>query len=202
MTICSDEQAAVLDLILASTSPYRRQQLTQFGLSFSVRDSAVDEVCLDDEPPVAFALRMAKNKAEAVASDFPDAWVIGADQVCEFENQIIRKPGNHLRASQQLANFSGKTVLFHSALSVVHLASGGCISSNTLTKVCFKNNSQAVIEHYLHLDQPYDCAGSFKIESQGLRLMHSVESTDPSALVGLPLIALCSALTTLGYPKL
>ena len=196
---CSDGRA-VDALILASTSPYRQQQLRQFGLSFGVQASEVNELCQENESPVSFALRMAEAKAHAVAEKFPDSWVIGADQVCEFEGRIISKPGNHKNATQQLNEFSGNKVLFHSALSVVHQASGRAHSSNTITTVHFKQLTADTIASYLLNDQPYDCAGSFKVESQGLRLMRSVESNDPSALVGLPLIALCRALDKLFYP--
>lgn len=200
MTTCFDLNVNVENLILASTSPYRRDQLTQFGLSFKAVNSGVNELCQENESPVSFALRMAEAKANAVADKYPESWVIGADQVCEFEGEIIRKPGNHNAAVNQLLSFSNKTVLFHSALTVAHKSSGGKVSSNTITKVSFKNNSRQFIDEYLYSDQPYDCAGSFKVESQGLRLMRTVESTDPSALIGLPLIALCQALGKLSFP--
>ncbi len=197
MTTCSEGK--VHDLILASTSPYRRQQLKQLGVRFAACSPLVEEVCQEGESPVNFALRMAEAKAKAVAAQYPDAWVVGADQVCEFQGDIIRKPGSHEIATAQLSTFSGKQVLFHSALSVTHFQHEHLVTNNTITKVTFKKLTAQQIESYLKSDQPYDCAGAFKIESQGLRLMQSVQSNDPSALVGLPLIALCDALDSLGF---
>lgn len=197
MTTCSEDK--VHGLILASTSPYRRQQMEQLGLKFNVCAPEIEELCLQNETPVNFALRMAAAKATKVAEQFTKAWVVGADQVCEFKGDIIRKPGDYKTARKQLANFSGKEVQFHSALTVIKPGQSRSIASNTVTKVTFKKLTPEQIERYLLIDQPYDCAGAFKIESQGLRLMQSVQSKDPSALVGLPLIALCDALESMDF---
>lgn len=186
-----------MELLLASTSPYRRQQLAQLGHPFEVLGPQVDEVMEPGEAPEGFALRMAEAKAKAVAAVRPDAYVIGGDQVCAFDGAVIRKPGNHTTAQAQLLQFSGQQVVFHSALVVIK--GNHTIKSNTLTTVNFRTLSAHDVERYLQLDQPYDCAGSFKIEQAGLTLMRSVQSDDPSALMGLPLIALSAALRDLGF---
>lgn len=188
-----------MELLLASTSPYRRQQLAQLGWRFEVLGPQVDEVMEPGEAPEVFALRMAEAKALSVAATRPDAFVIGGDQVCAFNGEVVRKPGNHENARAQLLRFSGQRVDFYSALAVVK--GDRTIRHNTLTAVFFRTLSDDQIERYLQWDQPYDCAGSFKVEQAGLTLMRSVQSDDPSALMGLPLIALSEALRTLGYPS-
>ncbi len=184
-------------LILASSSPYRQAQLNQLGLSFKVVHPQITELNLVNEKPAPFAQRMAYEKAKAVSSKYQNAIVIGADQVCEFNGQIIRKPRDHVTAKQQLLSFSGNQVIFHSALCVMHQDEQ--LNNLSETTIRFRKLTINLIEQYLLHDQPYDCAGSFKIEKSGLRLMKSVQSNDPSALIGLPLIALTESLNQLGF---
>ena len=186
-------------LILASTSPYRRQLLARLGLPFEVMRPDVDETPLSDELPAALSRRLSDHKAWAVARRFPDAWVIGSDQVAELHGQALGKPGNFERAAGQLAACSGQRVRFHTAASLVHMASDRTLRIGDLTQVQFRQLTSAEIERYLHAEQPYDCAGSFKVEGLGASLFESVDSRDPTALIGLPLIALAQALREVGF---
>lgn len=182
------------ELILASSSPYRQQQLRQLGFMFNAISPKLKEQPQQGETPKAFALRMAQQKAAKIATRHQSAIVIAADQVCQFKQQIIGKPHNHQTAVQQLSDFSGQQVLFHSALSVHCAERNKIINSSTLTTVHFRHLQTQEIERYLKADRAYDCAGSFKIESKGLLLMQKVQSEDPSALIGLPIISLNHAL--------
>lgn len=186
-------------LILASTSPYRRQLLSRLGLAFDVISPDVDEACLFNESPTAQAQRLAEAKARAVAKDHREAWVIGADQVAELNGQALGKPGNFERAADQLSAASGQRVLFHSAVSLHRYAGKQAMRFCDLTVVQFRALSTVEIERYLHAEQPYDCAGSFKSEGLGITLFDAIESHDPTALIGLPLIALASALRQAGF---
>lgn len=187
--ICSNRE-----LILASSSRYRQQQLLQLGVKFKAISPKLDEQPQQGETPKHFALRMAQQKAAKIAAQHQSAIVIAADQVCQFKQQIIGKPHTHQAAVQQLSDFSAQQVLFHSALSVQCLELQQIINSSTLTTVQFRELQAQEIEAYLKADQAYDCAGSFKIESKGLLLMQKVQSDDPSALIGLPIISLNHAL--------
>ncbi|MCS5587804.1 MAG: Maf family nucleotide pyrophosphatase [Porticoccaceae bacterium] len=188
-------------LILASTSPYKKMLLERLQLEFSCRSPQVDETPHNGEHPSAMAQRLAEQKALAVATKFPNALVIGADQVADLNGKTLGKPGNHQRAVAQLRAQSGQKMKFHCAISVVQQLSNGKILKQTrvnTTEVQFRTLNQQQIDNYLHSDQPYDCAGSFKVEALGISLFSSVNSNDPSSLIGLPLIDLCSILADYG----
>lgn len=185
-------------LVLASTSPYRRELLARFGLPFTADRPEVDESPLPGEAPAALAVRLADAKARAVAARHPTAWVIGADQVAELDGQPLGKPGTRDRALAQLMAASGRSVAFHTAFSVVGPAPGPRAHAD-LTRVRFRMLAPDAVGRYLDAEQPYDCAGAFKCEGLGIVLFESIASDDPTALVGLPLIALASALRSVGY---
>jgi septum formation protein len=190
-------------LILASSSEYRRAMLQRLGLEFSCYAADIDETGYPAENATQLAARLASEKARQVAELFPEAMVIGCDQTAELNGLILGKPGNHQQATEQLAMQSGNTVLFHSALTVLTCSKAGEIKrldAIDTTRVNFRQLTLQQIDRYLLIDQPYDCAGSFKAESLGISLFSSVESNDPSSLIGLPLIALCSMLEEFGLP--
>ena len=186
-------------LVLASTSPYRRQLLERLGLPFEVIRPETDETPLSNESPSSLADRLAEMKARSVAQRHPQAWVIGSDQVAEFGGQPMSKPGDFERAADQLAAASGRTINFHTAVTVYRHSDRRAMRLHDTTRVRFRTLSSAEIERYLHAEQPYDCAGSFKVEGLGITLFESVDSSDPTALIGLPLIALAGALRAVGY---
>jgi septum formation protein len=183
-------------LILASGSQYRQTQLRGLGLPFICQPAQIDESPFPGESPSQTANRLALYKAEAVALCFPEAIIIGCDQTGELDGALLNKPGHHMAALQQLRAMAGKTVHFHSALVVIagDWQSHDCVT----TDVTLRDLTEHEIERYLLRDTPYDCAGSFKIESAGSVLMQSVRSDDPSALIGLPLIRLCQRLREIG----
>lgn len=189
-------------LVLASTSRYRRELLTRLRLPFGVENPQVDETPLPDERPAALALRLALAKAEAVAQRLPAAVVIGSDQVADLDGQPIGKPGTHERAVAQLRAMSGRSVVFQTAVAVVRRDTGFAGTALAPVTVRFRELSDAEIEHYLHAEQPYDCAGSAKSEALGIALLQSLESDDPTALVGLPLIRTCELLRRAGIDPL
>ena len=187
-------------LILASSSPYRQEMLKRFGLPFSAVPPHVDETPLIGESPTDLALRLARAKALAVARQYPGTVVIGSDQVATFDGKAIGKPGNHEAAIAQLRMLSGQSVDFHSAL---------CITDGTrqeiddvVTSCRFRNLSMAEIEHYLNIEKPYDTAGSAKAEGLGIALMDAMQCDDPTAIIGLPLIALARMLRSFGINPL
>jgi septum formation protein len=184
-------------LILASTSRYRRELLTRLRVPFDVVSPEVDETALPSEAPHALAQRLALAKAEAVAALQPGAFVIGSDQVVDLNGVGISKPGTHEAAAEQLRQMSGQALVFHTAVALV--APRFSQVRNVQIKVQFKSLSSALIERYLRLEQPYDCAGSAKSEGLGISLLTSVESADPTALIGLPLITVCGLLEEAGY---
>lgn len=186
-------------LVLASTSPYRRELLNRLGLRFDVARPEVDETPLANESPMTQAQRLADAKARSVGERLHQAWVIGSDQVAELNGQALGKPGSFERAADQLAAASGRRVQFHTAVSVYRHADRRSLHFTDLTVVQFRNLSNAEIERYLHAEQPYDCAGSFKAEGLGICLFDAIDSRDPTALVGLPLIALAQALRQAGF---
>lgn len=190
------------ELILASTSRYRRELLERLHLPFSVRAPEVDESVRPGESPAAAASRLALEKARAVAKVKPAAVVIGSDQVADLEGQAIGKPGTHERAQAQLRAMSGKTLVFHTAIAVVCIARGYEAQSTAPVTVRLRKLGDAEIEHYLRTEAPYDCAGSAKVEALGIALLESVESDDPTALVGLPLIRTCELLRAVGIDPL
>lgn len=186
-------------LVLGSTSPYRRALLARLGIAFDVARPEVDETPLLAETPGALAIRLADAKARAVAERHPDAWVIGADQVAELDGSALGKPGSFERAADQLSASSGRRVAFHTAVCLYRRADHHAIAFHDRTQVQFRTIDNGEIERYLHAEKPYDCAGSFKAEGLGITLFESIESSDPTALVGLPLIALSSALRRVGF---
>ncbi|MFO1218968.1 MAG: Maf family nucleotide pyrophosphatase [Burkholderiaceae bacterium] len=189
-------------LILASTSRYRRELLQRLRVAFEVRSPGVDESALPGEPPRELAARLALAKARAVAHAEPDAAVIGSDQVADLDGQAIGKPGTHERAVAQLRAMSGRRVVFQTAVAVVHYAGGFERSALVPVTVHFRDLDDAEIERYLRAEQPYDCAGSAKCETLGIALTQAIESDDPTALVGLPLIRTCELLRAAGFDPL
>ena len=189
-------------LVLGSTSVYRRELLGRLGLPFDVAAPGVDETPLPGETPEALARRLALAKAQAVAARFPHAVVIGSDQVADLDGQPLGKPGTHERATAQLRQMRGRTVVFQTALSVVCRETGFAGSDLAPVRVQFRKLSDAEIEHYLRAEQPYDCAGSAKSEGLGIALLDAIDSDDPTALVGLPLIRTCQMLRAAGVALL
>lgn len=189
-------------LILASTSSYRRELLQRLRLPFDVESPAVDEEAAPDETPEKLASRLALAKARAVAARHPDAVVIGSDQVCDLDGQALGKPGNHAMALLQLRQLSGRAAIFHTAVAVVRTNVGFEQVELAPVRVQFRTLSDAEIERYLRLDEPYDCAGSAKCETLGIALMESITSDDPTALIGLPLIRTSRMLRQAGIDPL
>ena len=185
-------------LILASTSRYRRELLGRLRIPFEVAAPRVDETPLPGEAPRALALRLALAKAQAVAVQFPQAVVIGSDQVADLEGQPLGKPGQHDRAVAQLQSMRGRVVIFQTAVSVVCQASGFAETQLASVKVQFRELSDAEIEAYLQAEEPYDCAGSAKSEGLGIALLDQIDNDDPTALVGLPLIRTCQMIRAAG----
>jgi septum formation protein len=177
-------------LILASTSVYRRALLERLHLSFTMLSPDVDESPLHDELPVQTAMRLAEAKAFAITPVVANAVIIGSDQVAVLNGKRLGKPGSHAVAVQQLRAMRGQHVDFHTALCLRNLVTRNRQLENVPTTVKFRNYTDAQIEHYLHLEQPYDCAGSAKVEGLGIALVERIDTTDPTALIGLPLIAL------------
>jgi septum formation protein len=189
-------------IILASTSVYRRQLLERLRLPFTVIASHVDEAALPGEPPEALARRLALAKAQAVAALHPDCLVIGSDQVADLEGEALGKPGTHARAVAQLQRMRGQTVIFQTAVAVVCQATGFARTELAAVKVRFRDLTDDQIEHYLLAEQPYDCAGSAKSEGFGIALLARIDNDDPTALVGLPLIRTCHLLEAAGLAVL
>lgn len=189
-------------LILASTSRYRRELLQRLRLPFEVVAPGVDETARPGEAPAALAARLALSKAEAVASRHPDAIVIGSDQVADLDGEAIGKPLDHERARRQLGRMSGRTVTFQTAVSVVRRETGFASTLLAPVRVSFRELDAAQIEYYLRAEQPYDCAGSARSEALGIALLSSIESDDPTTLVGLPLIRTCALLREAGIDPL
>ena len=189
-------------LVLGSTSRYRRELLERLRLPFTVERPEVDETPAPGETPQALARRLALEKAAAVAARHPQAVVIGADQVADLDGEAIGKPGTHENAVRQLRRMSGRRVVFHTALAVLRPATGFAQSALAPVEVQFRTLGDTEIEHYLRLEQPYDCAGSAKCETLGIALLAAIHSDDPTALVGLPLIRTCELLRAAGLDPL
>ena len=185
-------------VVLGSTSPYRRELLSRLRLRFEVAAPEVDETALAGEAPSALARRLALAKARAVAARYPEAAVIGSDQVADLDGAALGKPGNHERAVEQLRRMRGRCVIFHTALAVVCAARGFEQADLAPVRVTFRNYDDDEIEAYLRAEQPYDCAGSARSEGLGIALLEAIESDDPSALVGLPLIRTARMLRAAG----
>ncbi len=189
-------------LILASTSPYRRELLSRLGLPFEVANPQTDETPLPNETPEALSLRLSEAKARAVATLYPDALIIGSDQVATVDGKIYGKPGTHERAVAQLRELSGKTVNFFTGLCLFNAQSGIADVRGIPTLVTFHQLTDSEIENYLRREPAYNCAGSAKSEGLGIALISSMRGDDPNALVGLPLIALCDMLRQQGLSVL
>ncbi len=189
-------------LVLASTSRYRRELLARLRIPFSVRSPAIDEAPRSGEGPRELALRLALAKADAIAAAEPEAIVVGSDQVADLDGVGIGKPGDHERATAQLRSMRGRSVVFHTAVAVVCVASGFRAAEIAPVAVRFRALTDAEIEHYLRTEQPYDCAGSAKAETLGIALLDAIDSDDPTALIGLPLIRTCALLRRAGIDPL
>ena len=189
-------------LILGSTSRYRRELLERLKIPFQVASPDVDETPLPQEAPGVLAERLALAKARAVAALFPQAVVIGSDQVADLNGQSLGKPGTHDKAVVQLRLMRGQTVVFQTAVAVVCLETGFEQRSLAAVRVKFRDLTDDEIENYLHIEQPYDCAGSAKSEGLGIVLLASIDSDDPTTLIGLPLIRTCQMLRAAGIELL
>ena len=188
-------------LILASGSAYRKELLQRLRLPFEVMSPEIDETSLPDETPVDTAMRLAQAKAQKIAEQTSPALVIGSDQVATLDNHQIGKPGNHANALAQLQMMRGRSVVFHTALCLINTYPNSSKPHqivNIQTVVTFRDLPDAELDAYLKIEQPYDCAGSAKNEGLGIALIASIEGTDPTALTGLPLIALTSMLRNCG----
>ena len=186
-------------LVLASTSRYRKELLGRLRLSFEVASPDVDETPLAGETPLALANRLAVAKAHDVASrQAGNVWALGSDQVADLDGLPLGKPGGRHAAIAQLRAMSGRVVRFHTAICLAH-ADGRAFAECDLTKVQVRTLDDAEIERYVDAEQPYDCAGSFKSEGLGITLFDAIDNRDPSALVGLPLVATCRLLRQAGF---
>lgn len=188
-------------LFLASTSPYRRDLLSRLSIPFTTAAPLTDESAQSGELPARLAARLAVEKARAVAISNPGAVVIGSDQVAELDGTALGKPGDHETARRQLRASAGRVLLFHTAVHVI-AADGRAFSAIDLTRVHFRALTDTEIENYLRREKPYDCAGSFKAEGLGITLFDAIDSQDPTALVGLPLIATARLLRLAGIDPL
>jgi len=189
-------------LVLASTSPFRRELLARLGLTFATAAPDVDETRRPGEDPVALVRRLAEAKARAVAGTFPDALIIGSDQVACIGDAVLGKPGTRERAIEQLARAAGQAVVFQTGLCLYDAAAGRARVACEPFRVRFRPLSRAQIEGYVDREKPLNCAGSFKSEGLGVALFESMEGADPSALIGLPLIRLVALLAEAGVDPL
>lgn len=190
-------------LLLASSSPYRRQLMTRLGLEFESASPDIDESPADGEGPEHLAVRLAEQKAEALAPHYSGFWIIGSDQVaCLEDGTLLGKPGRHQRAVDQLTRSSGQTVSFMTGLALLDAGSGARQSHCEVFRAHFRQLSMAEIENYLQREKPYDCAGSFRMEGLGITLFNAMEGRDPNSLIGLPLIALADMLRQWGLNPL
>ena len=186
-------------LILGSTSRYRRELVERLHTPFTCVAPDVDEAPMPGEAPGALALRLALAKAHAVAALHPEAIVIGSDQVSDLNGQPMGKPGTHERAVEMLRAMRGQTVMFHTAVAVVCMATGFVQSDVAVIRTVFRSDlSEDAIERYLRAEQPYDCAGSAKSEGLGISLLDAIHSDDPTALIGLPMIRTCRMVRAAG----
>lgn len=183
-----------INIILASSSPYRAELLKRLQVQFTVRSPAIDEARLAGEPPADMVTRLANAKAAAIAEVEAGALVIASDQAAFLGQDPIGKPGNHAAAVEQLRRASGNNVVFYTGLCVLDTRSGRSQTDCIHSEVRFRSLTDSEIERYLALDKPYDCAGSFKSESLGITLVEQIAEEDPTALVGLPLIRLSEML--------
>ena len=185
-------------IVLASSSVYRRELLARLRLEFETASPDIDETRLPAESASAYVTRLAEAKARRVAQDFPQAVVIGSDQCARLGGQILGKPGNHANALRQLRAAQGKTVEFHTGLCVLRPSTGYADVDDVLFEVDFRRLEDAQLERYLLAEQPYDCAGSFRSEGYGICLFERMRGDDPTALIGLPVIRLVRMLEAAG----
>lgn len=184
-------------LVLASTSRYRRELLARLGWPFEVFAPEVIEAQGPDETPLAHCLRLAREKAQAVAAHHPEAVVIGSDQVLDLDGEAVSKPGDFATAFAQLQRCRGRTLICHTALCV--LAGGQAVVESVPTEIVYRDLPDADLIAYLERERPFDAAGAVKVETAGIKLLARVRSDDPTALIGLPLIRLCELLAPHGY---
>ncbi len=189
-------------VILGSTSRYRHELLSRLQIPFDTESPQVDETPQPGESPAVLAQRLALAKARDVSLRYPDAVVIGSDQVADLDGEPLGKPGSHERAVAQLRRMRGRTVVFQTAVAVVCRDSGFEALDMAAVRVVFRSLNDEEIERYLRIEQPYDCAGSAKSEGLGIALLERIDNDDPSALVGLPLIRTCQMLRAAGVPVL
>lgn len=189
-------------LILASSSPYRRQLLERLQLPFTAESPAIGETPEPGEAPAVLALRLATAKAGALAKAWPDALIIGSDQVASRDGAIVGKPGGHAEAHRQLAEASGATQVFYTGLCLLNTATGEAHQHLEAFSVTFRALEHELIEDYLRAEEPYDCAGSFKCEGLGIALFEQMQGPDTTSLMGLPLLALCRLLRREGVEPL
>lgn len=189
-------------LVLASSSPYRKQLLEKLRLDFIISSAHIDETAHKDEAGDEMAIRLAIAKAQAVAAHFTDHLIIGSDQVAMFEQRPLGKPGDRDNAIRQLNEQSGQAVKFYTGLCLLNSNDGNYLTALDTCTVYFKQLTEAQIRHYVELERPYDCAGSFKSEGLGIALFEKIEGDDPNALIGLPLIKLVSLLEQFGHSVL
>jgi len=190
--------AQARELVLGSSSPFRRQLLDRLGLEYSCDSPEIDETRLENESAQELVVRLAEAKARAVAARHPGALVIGSDQVAVLDDEVLGKPGGHDKAFAQLQAASGKEVIFHTGLCLYDSANDQAQLVRVPFKVKFRRLSDAQIDSYLQREQPYNCAGSFKSEGLGIALFTAMEGEDPNALIGLPLIQLITMLEKAG----
>ena len=187
-----------VQLVLASTSPFRRELLSKLGLPFVTVNPATDESVVHGETPETTALRLSEAKARAVASQYPDALIIGSDQMAFIDDQVFGKSGTHDNAVKQLKTMRGRTVNFFTGLCLLNTQTGRAQLRGVPMLVTFRNLSDDEIENYLQKEKPYNCAGSAKSEGLGIAVIEKMQGEDPNALIGLPLIALCDLLRNEG----
>ena len=185
-------------IVLASSSPYRRQLLEQLGLPFKWSSPDIDEAAQPNETPESLVKRLAEAKAQALTARFPQHWIIGSDQAACLDGRILGKPGNLANARRQLSACSGRRVEFLTGLCLLNSRDGSCETIVEPFAVTFRTLTDNQIERYLTREQPFDCAGSFKVEGLGIALFERLEGNDPNALIGLPLIQLVTLLQRAG----
>ena len=192
----------MMTLVLASTSPYRKILLERLGLHFETAAPRTDETALANETPEALVTRLAEAKARAIAAEYPNALIIGSDQVAVLDGAILGKPGDHETATQQLRNTSGREVKFLTGLCLLNTKTNQAQVKLVPFSVVFRSLSESQIQFYLKQEKPYDCAGSFKSEGLGISLFERLDGDDPNALIGLPLIELIRLLCAEGIDVL
>jgi len=191
-----------MQLVLASSSSYRKALLQRLGLPFACATPGIDETPLPAETVATLTQRLALAKAQALVQDWPHAWLVGSDQACQVDGHILGKPGSFERAREQLLLCSGRTVEFHTALVLLNSFTGKTLASHDVFSVRFRELTEDEIGFYLRTEQPYDCAGSFKAEGLGIALFEEMAGKDFHSLLGLPLISLCDLLRQAGLNPL